>query len=103
MAAGFYIHWATDYIINNNTQAILYSLTSLSLAKAYYDSFQSEHYECWCYYCHLQHIMLRTIMDTGHNFKYLNGALALEKFEEPDPPICLKINFNDLGYNCYIQ
>ena len=42
-------------------------------------------------------------MDRGHNYKYLNGALALEKFEETDPPICLKINFNDLGYNCYIQ
>ena len=30
-------------------------------------------------------MMLRTIMDRGQNYKYLNGALALEKFEETDP------------------
>ena len=30
--------------------------------------------------------MLRTIMDRGHNYKYLNGALALEEFKEADPP-----------------
>ena len=85
LAPGFHIHQATDYTINNNTQAILDSLTSSLLAKGYYHSFQSGHYGCWCYYCHLQHIMLRTIMDRGHNCKYLNGALALEKFEETDP------------------
>ena len=31
-------------------------------------------------------MMLRTIMDRGYNYKYLNGALALDKFEETDPP-----------------
>ena len=31
-------------------------------------------------------MMLRTIMDKAHNYKYLNDALALEKFEETDPP-----------------
>ena len=31
-------------------------------------------------------MMLRTIMDRGHKYKYLNGALALENFEETDPP-----------------
>ena len=31
-------------------------------------------------------MILRTIMDRGHNYKCLNGALALEKFEETDPP-----------------
>ena len=85
LAANFHINWAIHYTINHNTQAILDSLTSLLLAKACYHSFQSGHYVCWCYYCHLQHMMLRTIMDCGHNCKYLNGALALEKFEETDP------------------
>ena len=27
---------------------------------------------------------LKTIMDRGHNYKYLNSALALEEFEEAD-------------------
>ena len=31
-------------------------------------------------------MMLRTIMDRGHNYKYLNSALTLEKFEENEPP-----------------
>ena len=30
-------------------------------------------------------MILKTIMDRGHNYKYLNGALPLEKFEETDP------------------
>ena len=30
-------------------------------------------------------MILKTIMDRGHNSKYLNGALPLEKFEETDP------------------
>ena len=86
MVSNFHIHWATDYTINNNTQAILDSLVSLCLGKAYYHLFQSGHYECCYYYSHLQHMMLRTIMDRGHNYKYLNGVLALEKFEENDLP-----------------
>ena len=64
---------------------IVDSITSLLLAKADYDSFQLGHYGCWCYYCHLQHIMLRAIMDRGRSYKYLNGALALKNFEESDP------------------
>ena len=85
LAAAFQMHYATEYTINNNTQAILDSLTSSLLEKAYYHSFHSGHYWCWCYYCHLQHMILRTIMDRGHNYKYLNSALALEEFEEADP------------------
>ena len=114
LAVGFHIHWATNYTITNSIQAILDSPTSLSLAKAYYNSFQSGHYRCWCYYCHFQHMILRTITDRRHNYKYLKGALALEKFEETDPSylfykeclkkkIGLKTDFNYLGYNCYIQ
>ena len=39
----FHIHWATDHTINKDTQSILDSLTSLYLAKAYYQLFQAGH------------------------------------------------------------
>ena len=77
--AGFYIAPATDHCINKDTQSILDSLTSLSLAKAYYSLFQPEHFRCWCYYCHLKHMIMYTIMDRGDKYKYLNGELKLEE------------------------
>ena len=49
LVACFHIVWATDHCINKDTQNILDSLTSLSLAKAYYYLFQPEHFGCWCY------------------------------------------------------
>ena len=82
LVAGFHIVWVTDHCINKGTQSILDSLTSLLLAKAYYSLFQSEHLGCWYYYCHLKHIILCTVMDRGGNFKYLNGELKLDEFEE---------------------
>ena len=39
LVAGFHIAWATDHCINKDTHSILDSLTSLSLAKAYYSLF----------------------------------------------------------------
>ena len=36
LVAGFHIVWATDHCINRDTQSTLVSLTSFSLAKAYY-------------------------------------------------------------------
>ena len=86
LAAGFHISWAVDERINKDTQGILNSLTSLSLAKAYYSLLQSGHYGCWCFYCHLQHTILHTIMDRGDHYKYLNGELNPDNFEETDPP-----------------
>ena len=83
---GFHITFATDHCINENTQKILDFFTSLSLAKAYYSLFQLDHCGCWCYYCHLKHMILRTIMNRGHNYKYLNGELKLDEFEEKDSP-----------------
>ena len=77
--AGFYIVPATDHCINKDTQSILDSLTSLSLAKAYYSLFQPEHFRCWCYYCHLKHMIMYTIMDRGDKYKYLHGELKLEE------------------------
>ena len=62
VVAGFHIVWATDHCINKDRQSILDSLTSLSLAKAYYFFFQPGHFDCWCYYCHLKHMILRTII-----------------------------------------
>ena len=40
LVAGFHIVQATDHFINKDTQSILGSLTSLSLAKACYSMFQ---------------------------------------------------------------
>ena len=63
LVAAFHIVSATDHCINKRTQSILNSLTSLSLAKAYYSLFQLEHFGCWCYYCHLK----------THDFAYNYG------------------------------
>lgn len=73
-------------MINENTQNILNSLTSLSLAKAYYSMFQPDHCGSWCYGCHLQYMVLNAIMDRGSNSKYLNGQLTLDNFEEDKLP-----------------
>ena len=86
LVAGFHIAWTNDHCINKDTQSILDSLTSLLLAKAYYFLFQPEHLSCWCYYCHLKHMILRTIVGRGDNYKYLNGELKLDKFEEKGFP-----------------
>ena len=86
LVAGFHIVWATDHCINKDTQSILNSLTSLSLAKAYYSLFQPEYFDCCCYYCHLKYIILHTIMDRGDNRKYFNGELKLDEFEEKGSP-----------------
>ena len=83
---GFHITFATDHCINENTQKILDFFTSLSLAKAYYSLFQFDHCGFWCYYCRLEHMVLRTIMNRGDNYKYLNGELKLDEFEEKDSP-----------------
>ena len=77
---------ATDHCINKDTENISNSLTSLSTAKAYYSLFQLGHYGCWCYYCHLKHMILRTIMNRGDNYKYLNGELKLVEFEQKNYP-----------------
>ena len=84
--AGFHTVWAIDHCINKDKQSIVNSLTSVSLAKAYHSLFQTGHYGCWCYYCHLKHIILRTIMDRGDNYEYLNGQLKLVEFEEQISP-----------------
>ena len=86
LVAGFHIVWVTDHCMNKETQSILDFLTSLLLAKAYYSLFQPEHFGCWCYYCHLKHMILHTIMDRGDKCKYLNGELKLDKFEEKGSP-----------------
>ena len=82
LVAGFHIAWATHHGINKDTQIILDSLTSLSLAKAYYSLLQPKHFCFLCYYCHLKHMILHTIIDRGDNFKYLTGELKLDEFEE---------------------
>ena len=82
----FHIVCATDYCINKDRQIILDSITGFPLAKAYYSLFQPENFGCWCYYCHLKHMILRTIMDREDNYKYLNDKLKLDEFEEKVSP-----------------
>ena len=72
LVAGFQIVWVTDHCINKDTQSILDSLTSLLLVKTYYSFFQPEHFGCWCYYCHLKHMILRTILDRGESILMVN-------------------------------
>ena len=86
LVAGFQIVWVTDHCINKDTQSILDSLTSLLLVKTYYSFFQPEHFGRWCYYCHLKHMILRTILDRGDNSKYLNGELKFDESEEKGFP-----------------
>ena len=46
LAAGYLINGATNNRIDENTQTILDSITSLSLARTYYDLFQLDHVGC---------------------------------------------------------
>ena len=67
LAAGFHFAWATDNSINKDMQGIVDSITSFSLANAHYSLFHPGNFGCWCYYCHLQHMILCKIMDRGDN------------------------------------
>ena len=46
LAAGYLINGATNNRIDENTQTILDSIASLSLARTYYDLFQLDHVGC---------------------------------------------------------
>ena len=56
------------------------------LAKAYYSLFQPEHFGYWCYYCHLKHMIFRTTLDRGDNYRYFYGEFKLDEFEEKGSP-----------------
>ena len=73
---GFHFYYAT-LCKNINIQALLDSLTDLSLAKAYYYTFQSGHYSCQCIRCKLQNKILQVILKRGSNETYLCGANIL--------------------------
>ena len=64
------------------------SLTSLLLvvSKDLLFLFQPGFFGSWCYYCNLKHMILCTVMDRGDIYKYLNGELKLDEFEEKDSP-----------------
>ena len=72
----FHIYYAT-LCKNINIQALLVSLSDLSLAKAYYYMFQSGHYSCWCFRCKLQNQILQVMLKRGSNETYLCGANIL--------------------------
>ena len=46
----------------------------------------TEHFSCSCYFCHRKHMILHTIMDRGDNYKYINGELKVDEFEEKGSP-----------------
>ena len=56
------------------------------LAKAYYSLFLPEHFVSWCYYCHLKHMILRTIIDREDNCRYFYSEFKLDEFEEKGSP-----------------
>ena len=56
------------------------------LAKAYYSLFLPEHFGSWCYYCHLKHMILRTIIDREDNYRYFYSEFKLDEFEEKGSP-----------------
>ena len=60
LSEGFDINYAINYSMGAKTQEILDLLTSLSLAKAYCLLCRPDHLGCWCYFCHLHHMVLRT-------------------------------------------
>ena len=70
---GLHIYHASLYE-NINMQTCLESLNDLSLAKAYYYTFQSSHNGCRCFRCKLQNQILQIMLKSGSNKTYLYGA-----------------------------
>ena len=70
---GFRIYYAS-LCENINMQTCLESLSDLSLAKAYYYTFQSGHNGCRCFRCKLQNQILQIMLKRGSNETYLCGA-----------------------------
>ena len=84
---GFHIYYAT-LCKNINIRALLDSLTDLSLAKAYYYTFQSGHNGCWCFRCKLQNEILQIMLKGGSNEIYLCGTdiYDTDRFVEEQEP-----------------
>ena len=84
---GFRIYYAS-LCENINMQTCLESLSNLSLAKAYYYTFQSGHNGCRCFRCKLQNQILQIMLKRGSNKTYLCGAeiYDTDRFVEEQEP-----------------
>ena len=83
---GYGINYAVKMVVNSKTEEILKSLTNLSLAKAYNYTIQPEHLACECYYCSLNYLIRKLLLDRGICVEYLSvGVTVLERFEETVP------------------
>ena len=83
---GYGINYAVKMVVNSKTEEILKSLTNLSLAKAYNYTIQPEHLACECYYCSLNYLIRKLLLDRGICVEYLSvGVTVLERFEETIP------------------
>ena len=70
----FDVIYATNYFLDEEElKKTLNSLTSISLAKAYYHFFEYRHIGCWCWRCKLQNKCLQLILKRGHNEFVLIG------------------------------
>ena len=76
---GFDINYALDHAITFETQNILDSLIDSSLQKAYHYPIQPEHMACECYYCSLNYMIRKTLMNRG------TGRVALSEIEGTAP------------------
>ena len=81
------INYAVKMVVNSKTKF----WTNLSLAKAYNYTIQPEHLACECYYCSLNYLIRKLLLDRGICVEYLSvGVTGLERFEETIPfyPYC---------------
>ena len=73
-------------VVNSKTEEIPKSLTNLSLAKAYNYTIQPEYLACECYYCSLNYLIRKVLLDRGKCIEYLSvGVTGLDQFEEAIP------------------
>ena len=70
--------------MKKNKKKTLNSLTSISLAKAYYHFFGYRCVGCWCSRCQLQNECLQIILRRGHNEIVLIGKNVCE-YKEKNP------------------
>ena len=63
-----------------------YDINYLSLGKAYNYTIQLEYLDCKCYYCSLNYLIRKALLDRGKSIEYLSVAVTgLERFEEMVP------------------
>ena len=56
------------------------TLTDVSVAKAYYSTFQVGHHGCGCFRCKLQQMCFKTLVNRGVHKTFLCGEMYCAKF-----------------------